>query len=244
MHILPSKTKRVIQTYHIHGHNLEAEDSSKYLGVTLDNRLNWDQHINNAVMKGNRTLGFLRRNLSECTTQVKAATYTAIVRPTMEYASTVWDIYRQKHIKALEQVQCRAARYACINYTDRTPRCITAMSRSLQWDTLEERRLSSRLQMLYKIQHGLVDINKDSYMKQSDSRTRGANRLFQERTTHEVYYNSFFLRTIRDWNQLPLHVISANSLGEFRAGLAVSLALHWSTACSIFVNSFKVLTCT
>ena len=55
MHILPSNKKRVIQTsYHIHGHNLETEDSSKYLGVTLDNRLNWDQHINK-VMKGNRT---------------------------------------------------------------------------------------------------------------------------------------------------------------------------------------------
>ena len=66
----PSNKKRVIQTsYHIHGHNLETEASSKYLGVTLDNRLNWDQHINNADMKGNRTLGLLRRNLKECTTQ-------------------------------------------------------------------------------------------------------------------------------------------------------------------------------
>ena len=143
----------------------------------------------------------------------------------MEYASTVWDPYRQKHIKALEQVQRRAARYACNNYTDRTPVCVTPMTRNLQWDTLEERRHSSRLQILYKIQHGLVDMNKDSYMKQSDSRTRGANQLFQERTTHEVY-NSFFPRTIRDWNQLPLQVISANSLEEFRAGLAVTPALH------------------
>ena len=92
MHILPSNKKRVVQTsYHIHGHNLETEDSSKYLGATLDNRLNWDLHINNAVMKGNRTLGFFRRNLKECTTPVKATTYIAIVRPTMEYASTVLD---------------------------------------------------------------------------------------------------------------------------------------------------------
>ena len=58
-----------------------------------------------------------------------------------------------------------------LRYTDRTPGCVTAMTRNLHWDTLEECRHSSRLQMLYKIQHGLVDINKDSYMKQSDSRT-------------------------------------------------------------------------
>ena len=85
---------------------------------------------------------------------------------------------------------------------------------------------------------GLVDINKDSCMKQWQQNKR--RRLFQERTTHEVYYNSFFPRTIRDWDQLPLQVISANSLEEFRAGLAISPALHWSSACSLFVNSFNL----
>ena len=143
-------------------------------------------------------------------------------------------------------MQRRAARYACNNYTDRTSGCVTAMTRSLQWDTLEERRHSSRLQMLYKIQHGLVDINKDSYMKQGDSRTRSASRLFQERTTHEVYYNSFFPRTIRHWNLLPLHVISANSLEEFRAGLAVSPSTTWGTNYPVHhaqapLNQFDVL---
>ena len=64
-------------------------------------KMNWDQHVNSVVMKGNRTLGFLRRNLKQCTTPVKAATYTTIVRPAVEYASKVWDPY----------------------YTERTPGC-------------------------------------------------------------------------------------------------------------------------
>ena len=68
----------------------------------------------------------------------------------MEYPSSVWDPYRQKHIKDLKQMQRRAARYACNNYMDKTPGCVTAMTRQLQRDTLEERRHSSRLQMLYK----------------------------------------------------------------------------------------------
>ena len=66
MHIMPSKKKCLIQTtYHMHGHNLETEDASKYFGVTLDKNMNWDQHVNSVVMKGNRTLGFLRRNLKQ-----------------------------------------------------------------------------------------------------------------------------------------------------------------------------------
>ena len=121
MHIMPSNKKCLIQsTYHIHGQNLVTEDASKYLGVTLDTNMNWDQHVNSVVMKGNRTLGFLRRNLKQCTTPVKSATYTTIVRPAVEYASTDWDPHRQKHIKAVEQVQRRAARYVWCAITIQT----------------------------------------------------------------------------------------------------------------------------
>ena len=221
---MPSNKKCPIQTtYHIHGHNLETEDASKYLGVTLDKNMNWDQRVNSVVMKGNRTLGFLRRNLKQCTTPVKAATYTTIVRPAVEYASTVWDPYRQKHIKAVEQVQRRAARYVCNNCTDRTPGCVTGMIQDLQWDSPEDRRHTSRLQMLFKIKHGLVDVDKGLHLKQSDSRTRGFSRFFQEGTASEVYYDSFFLRTIRDWNKLPLRVTSATSLEELLVLLTTDL---------------------
>ena len=142
----------------------------------------------------------------------------------MEYASTVWDPYQQKHIKAVEQVQQRPAHYVCNNYTDRTPGCVTSMIQDLQWDRLEDCRHTSRLQMLFKIKHGLVDVDKELYLKQSDSRTRGFSRFFQEHTASEVYYNSLFPRTIRDWNKLPPQVTSATSLEEFRAGLLVSHA--------------------
>ena len=110
----PNKSKTVIHTctnYQFHGHTLEIVDSSKYLGVTLTSNLSWDKHVDNVAAKGNRTLGFNRRNLKECTRTVKETSYTAIVRPTIEYAATVWDPTSQSKIKALENIQRRAARF-------------------------------------------------------------------------------------------------------------------------------------
>ena len=78
-------------SYKLHGHALDNVEASKYLGVTINNNLSWDRHIDNIIGKGNKTLGFIRRNLKDCTKPVKSAAYTAIVRPTVEYASTVWD---------------------------------------------------------------------------------------------------------------------------------------------------------
>ena len=60
-------------------------------------------------MKANLSLGFLWRNLSSCPERVKEAAYKAIVRPHMEYASSVWDPYLKKHVKQIEGVQRRAA---------------------------------------------------------------------------------------------------------------------------------------
>ena len=45
--------------------------------------------------KGNRTAGFLQRNLRDCTAKVRFATYITMVCPTLEYASTVLDPYKQ-----------------------------------------------------------------------------------------------------------------------------------------------------
>jgi hypothetical protein len=68
---------------------------AKYLGCQITSDLRWSDHVNNICGKANRTLGFLRRNLNVGSTSVKENAYKTLVRPTLEYASTVWDPYHQ-----------------------------------------------------------------------------------------------------------------------------------------------------
>ena len=75
----------------------------------MTDNLPWFKHVSDTAGKAHCSLGFLRRNLKHCSRQVKAATYTSVVRPVLENASPVWDPYRQADIRALEQVQRRAA---------------------------------------------------------------------------------------------------------------------------------------
>jgi hypothetical protein len=65
-HVIPTQ-------YTLHGHTLEVVDSAKYLGVTISEDLQWSKHIDNTVSKANRTMGFIQRNLRDCTKPVKAA---------------------------------------------------------------------------------------------------------------------------------------------------------------------------
>ena len=66
MQLIRKWVKRVIEIYTLEGTILENVDRTKYLSVTITNDLRWNPHIGNICTKANRTLGFLRRNLSSC----------------------------------------------------------------------------------------------------------------------------------------------------------------------------------
>ena len=219
----PSRRHTIIDSqYSLHGQTLETVSSAKYLGVTLQDDLSWSKHLDSVAARGNRTVGFLRRNFRDCSTKVRSATYTSMVRPRLEYASSVWDPHKRKDVQLLEKVQRRAARYACNSYHDRSPGAVTQLLQQLQWDSLEQRRHHNRLTALYKIQNGLVDLQPTKFFQPSDSRTRGANRLRQENVSHPALFHSFFPRTISEWNRLPTTTTSAPSLEAFRHRLCCS----------------------
>ena len=104
------------------------------------------------------------------------STVMAIVRPSLEYAAAVWDPTLQKRIQQLEQVQRRAARFVCNNYTDRIPGCVARMIQEVNWEPLQTRRRNIRLSMLHKIIHGKVDITRENYLQENDRRTRCSTR--------------------------------------------------------------------
>ena len=57
------------------------------------NHCSWSPHISDIVTKVSRTLNFIKRNLSKCSSQlqVKESAYLTMFRPQLEYASDVWD---------------------------------------------------------------------------------------------------------------------------------------------------------
>ena len=214
-----TKRSTISADYTLHNHHLEVVDSSKYLGVTINNNLKWDEHINNISARANRTLGFLRRNLRGCRTAARSRAYEALVRPTLEYAASIWDPHNIGQINQLEKVQRRAARFTTRNYTDRQPGSVTQMVKNLNWEPLQVRRIKIRLVLLFKIQHNLVAIPADAYLIPSDSRTRGENTFRVPTTRKDVYRHSFFPSTIRDWNALPAAATTASSLEAFKGVL-------------------------
>ena len=126
--------------------------------------------------------------------------HRTLVRPTLEYASAVWDPFRTTDINRLEQVQRTAARFVHRNYWDRTLGCVSQMVRELGRPLLVDRRRTHTLTVLYQIQRGLVDINSGSILRNNDKRTRSGHRIYQLAAPQQVYKYSFYPRIIQEWN--------------------------------------------
>ena len=111
---LTKKHNKIGASYTLEGTVLENIESIKYLGVTITSDLKWNSHIRNVCSRTNRTLGFLRRNLFFLLQDVKEAAYKTVVRPILEYGSTVWDPHCNGLNDELENVQKRVARFVTV----------------------------------------------------------------------------------------------------------------------------------
>ena len=90
--------------YRLHGQVLSVVNHSKYLGVTISDDLSWNKHIEQITSSASKTLGFIRRNVCTSNEKIKEAAYKTLVRPQLEYASSVWSPYTQSNIDKIESV--------------------------------------------------------------------------------------------------------------------------------------------
>jgi len=216
-----SRSKQPIEKFYtIQGHILEQVQSTKYLGVNINENLTWDTHIDSISSKANRTIGFLRRNLAHAPKELKELAYFSLVRSVLEYSCQVWDPYLKKQTDQLEMTQRRAARFVTQDYSSYSS--VTSMLQSLSWISLSTRRRNHRLCLMFQISNHLIAIPPEPFLTAADNRTRAKHnkkyKVYSSKT--EAFKNSFFPRTIVDWNSLPASVVGSPSLESFRSRLA------------------------
>lgn len=130
---------------------IERVNSIRDLGVIIDSKLKFTEHIGSVSAKGFAVLGFIRRN-SRAFRDVYTlkALYCSLVRSILEYAVCVWSPYHTTHKLTIEKVQRCFIRYALrllpwndpFHLPDYVSRC-----RLIDLETLEARR--TKIQRLF-----------------------------------------------------------------------------------------------
>ena len=221
-HLLQISNKKspINFTYKIHNTPLSKVDSAKYLGIIIDSKLNWKKQYSSMILACKQTLSFIRRNLPKASANVKEICYKTLIRPKLEYACPVWDPHHKIHIENIEKVQKAAARFVTGNYKMETGNTLKNLN-ILGWDSLEERRLKTKLTIFQKGRLGEIDIPTDHLtLKSRPTRRGGGGPTYQkEFSSVDGHLYSFYPSVTRLWNNLPTEVRNCGKLEQFSNNL-------------------------
>ena len=78
--------------------NLEVSECERCLEVFVSSDLKWNKHVSNIASKANKILGMLVKNFSCRDVGFWKQLYISLVRPHLEFASSVWNPYLQGDI--------------------------------------------------------------------------------------------------------------------------------------------------
>ncbi|XP_072037977.1 uncharacterized protein [Amphiura filiformis] len=121
IHVSRSKKPKTRQ-YKLGNTILAQTSSHMYQGVEISEDLKWNNHINKITAKSSRVLGFIKRNLRSCPSNLRTKAFQTLVRPHLEYCSTVWNPHTKELTDKIETIQRRGARFRFSDYR-RTSSC-------------------------------------------------------------------------------------------------------------------------
>ena len=200
---------------------LKETKSEKDLGVVVDDKLIFQQHVDQCTAKANRTVGIIRRSFNHLSEQTFTLLFKSLVRPILEYGNIVWQPMSKGLCSQVEDVQRRATKLLGhiknLSYPERLMK--------LKLPSLEFRRLRGSMIEVYKFVNGYYDVNQPKFERDTSERNlRGHSlKLTKKRYKLKVRGNFFSNRVVNSWNSLPNEVVTAASVNSFKN----RLDKHW-----------------
>ena len=177
----------------------EEKASFKMLRLTSSSELDWSSYIGPIAKTASKKIGALICSMKFLSHEVALNLYKSTIRPCMEYCCHVWAGIPSCYLELLDKLQKRIFR-------------ILGPSLACSLKPLTHRRDVASFSLFYRYYFGRCSSGLAQLVPLPDSRvrsTRYSDRLDDFSVTiprcyKEVYANSFFPRTARLWNSLPI----------------------------------------
>jgi hypothetical protein len=200
--------------YSVDNVHLSVVSKIKDLGVLIDNKLNFNEHVQEKAKSSFRILGYINRSVINKSKAIVLPLYNSLVRPHVEYAARLWNPCTKTNIKFLERIQRRATKMIkeCkgLNYNDRL--------RSLNLFSLAGRRRRGDLIQTFKLLKNHGSFHENILLSFANNRqTRKHNLALKKwKFRTEVGRREFSNRVVNEWNKLSSTCTSKSKLNSFK----------------------------
>ena len=109
----PRGKNEVCPTIHICGAEIQEVDSAKFLGIMVDNKLNWMEHIKCISRKIAKGIGIIIKARKSFESETLLNLYNALILPHISYGIQVWGTAASIHLHRLYVLQKNIVRIIC-----------------------------------------------------------------------------------------------------------------------------------
>ena len=187
----------------------------KHLGMFLDNKLNFGEHLKYITNKVNKSIGLLRKLQMILPRRSLVTIYKSFIRPHLDYGDIIFDqAFNKSFHDNLESIQYNAslAITGAIRSTSKKK-----LYQELGFKSLQQRRWFRKLCTFYKIYknqstsyfYNLI------YLQTSSRISRSSNNILCFHFKHNFFKNSFFPPVIIERNNLDISTCNSKSLSTF-----------------------------
>ncbi len=200
------------KNYVLNGVSLSKVLEHNDLGVLIDKKLSWTNHILRQVKKANSRMYILHRSFAKTNISIRAQLFKMYIRPILEFASVVWSPSRLQDLVTYENAQRRFTRWC---FSRRRPE-YSRRIKSMNLISLSERKLRGDLIYTYKILR-LGKDGADYFHLRKNERLRGHRlHISKPQCKTNIRRNFLSIRVINDWNKLSTDIIESENTNIFK----------------------------
>lgn len=98
---------------------IQSTNTIKFLGVTFNEYLSWNEHIDHMKLKLSRIIGALWKVRNQIPARFRTSIYSAMIQSHLQYCILIWGTTTDSNLRALFQLQKRSVRaLENLRYTD------------------------------------------------------------------------------------------------------------------------------
>ena len=195
----------------IGNHKLKAATSTKFLGLWIDNKLKWREHVQKLLTKLQSKKALLQRSKNLLTAHARRILYFAQIQSNLSYGLLIWgSMITKEDFNKLEKMQNK---------------CVQLIEPSKQLRKIYEDHSILKLENLVKLENaktwykyyqntlpvnlmGMMkeDHNKSALQKQHGYNTRKKKEINLPLATCQAYKSSFYVEGLKTYSNLPSEI--------------------------------------
>jgi len=200
---------------------IKKVSTTKFLGVELDSKLSWKDHIRLLEKKISSSLFILRKIRFKINEETAFLLYDAMILPHITYCNIIWSNTFKSNLKHLFSLQKQCIRICfkrnCIPKTQ----LLFSKSGKLKLDDIQKLQTAIIIFKFFNLNHSLPNVISHLFQKITDihfysTRSRDTLNLhtFPCSTNIRKFTTKFSGPTI--WNSIPLTIRIHNTLNQFK----------------------------